>query len=321
MTTTIDARAIVLGDRFAEMLREDLTPEQYAEVVRFNRTKEYSTGSCASAGVCDSNMLMLAAWQEMFGEGVTIDADDQKQAALWNAAWEHARKAHLGHYIENPTILDLAADARCINDDDWGSEMQIEAENLFFATASAQLPGSALEDLETAKATTNEMIDIALVRISLFAIALATDDLDAALAPLQEHYGITDGGIASVVFSDTTFDWSTASEAAREAMLGRWIAAERAHAMGAEPPVSLLALAAATDDRDAAVKLIADALGIDPTSRACTIHVTWPERWARFGRESRLAEIGGWLAAEATEERLKTCVVARTPMQTVGTND
>jgi hypothetical protein len=61
-------------------------------------------------------------------------------------------------------ILDLARSARPIDDADWGSPRQIEAENLFMAAVEARLPIrklSALHDYSL-KATTEEWIDEAL---------------------------------------------------------------------------------------------------------------------------------------------------------------
>jgi hypothetical protein len=40
-------------------------------------------------------MAMDSAWRELIG--TEIDADDEEQAALWNAAWESARLRHIGH--------------------------------------------------------------------------------------------------------------------------------------------------------------------------------------------------------------------------------
>lgn len=56
----------------------------------------------------------------------------------------------------------LAQAARPTSDDDWGSERQIGAENVLWTVAG--VIGVELEDFETSKMTTDEMIDEALRR-------------------------------------------------------------------------------------------------------------------------------------------------------------
>jgi hypothetical protein len=34
-------------------------------------------------------------WRDLIG--TEINADDEEQAALWNAGWEMARRRHIGH--------------------------------------------------------------------------------------------------------------------------------------------------------------------------------------------------------------------------------
>jgi hypothetical protein len=85
-----------LGDRFAATLKEWLTPEEFAEMKRRNETDPtYANLSCASHDFCDANMAMDSAWRDLIG--TEINADDEEQAALWNAAWEIARRRHIGH--------------------------------------------------------------------------------------------------------------------------------------------------------------------------------------------------------------------------------
>jgi hypothetical protein len=63
---------------------------------------------------------------------------------------------------------ELAARARPINDDDWGSKRQIDAQNLFFQEVEKVLPADKFADLDNycLKATTDEMIDRALEMLS-----------------------------------------------------------------------------------------------------------------------------------------------------------
>ena len=62
----------------------------------------------------------------------------------------------------------LAAAARPINDTDWGSGRQIDAQNLFFKEVEKVLPADKFAELEDfcLKATTDEMIDEALKLVS-----------------------------------------------------------------------------------------------------------------------------------------------------------
>lgn len=81
-----------LADRFAAILRQWLTPAEFAEMVARNRATDKRAGVCHSHDFCDANMAMDQAWREVVG--TEIDADDEAQATLWNEAWDlaHSRK-------------------------------------------------------------------------------------------------------------------------------------------------------------------------------------------------------------------------------------
>lgn len=51
-------------------------------------------------------------------------------------------------------------------------------------------------------------------------------NLDDACFFIQTLLGVTDGGIASIVFSDVTFDWSVESLQGRMAKMREYIRAE-----------------------------------------------------------------------------------------------
>lgn len=57
-----------------------------------------------------------------------------------------------------------------------------------------------------------------------------TLDIDVAIRNLQDIAGITDGGIAGIVFTRTDFDWETASPVERLDMIYAWLNTERAYA-------------------------------------------------------------------------------------------
>jgi len=57
--------------------------------------------------------------------------------------------------------------------------------------------------------------------------AAKVDDIDAAIAPLQDKAGITDGGVAAVAFSG--LDWDTARINTRVVWIVRWVKLEQAY--------------------------------------------------------------------------------------------
>ena len=68
-----------------------------------------------------------------------------------------------------------------------------------------------------------------LNKITAADIARATenDDIDAAIAPLQNIAGIDDGGVAAHCFSG--FDWQNASHAEREEQIRDWLRTETSY--------------------------------------------------------------------------------------------
>ena len=96
-----------IGDRLASVLREWLAADEMATVRR--RNAEYAargeTYACASHEFCDANVAMQEAFEAVMGRGVYLpyqvdngeataaQADDD--IALWNAAWDYAKREHL----------------------------------------------------------------------------------------------------------------------------------------------------------------------------------------------------------------------------------
>jgi hypothetical protein len=88
--------AALIGDRFAAILKDWFSDEEWAEMRRRNTADPaYAGTSCASHDFCDANMAMDEAFTELAGH--EIDADNEADCALWNAAWSHARRHHIGH--------------------------------------------------------------------------------------------------------------------------------------------------------------------------------------------------------------------------------
>lgn len=133
----------------------------------------------------------------------------------------------------------LAQAALAFDDNDWGTESQIAAENAFYEAIKAEkvpLPdGFWYEHL---KSTSDERVLALISRIppapNLLEKALQTDNLDAALGMLMGAIGISDGGVAGIVFTgewrDTGLDgdkaWEAGDADARREMLSHWFGAE-----------------------------------------------------------------------------------------------
>ena len=70
-----------------------------------------------------------------------------------------------------PKLERMAAEARPLNDDEWGSERQIKAQNAFFIEMAAQ--GFETDRYDCIKASGGELIDIALKEIREYAVSRA----------------------------------------------------------------------------------------------------------------------------------------------------
>lgn len=78
----------ILANKFSMILRSWLTEDEMKKVIERNKTETYRD-VCHSHDFCDANMAMLEAIESF---GLTIDADNEEDAALWNSAWEIAKK-------------------------------------------------------------------------------------------------------------------------------------------------------------------------------------------------------------------------------------
>ena len=76
-----------LARKFHELVREAL-PEYLEAIDEENRTAEHT---CATQDHLDANMVMDEAFTAVLGRD--MDAGDEGDAALWNAAWNMA----IGH--------------------------------------------------------------------------------------------------------------------------------------------------------------------------------------------------------------------------------
>jgi hypothetical protein len=82
--STVLAR--ILAYKFAQALREQLTPTDWRAMLRKNYG--IGPGSCASHDYLDANILMAGAFIEVAGHDLDVDSEDD--ANLWSAAWDFA---------------------------------------------------------------------------------------------------------------------------------------------------------------------------------------------------------------------------------------
>lgn len=147
-----------------------------------------------TAGYLDTTITegadkIAAAFRQMFDAAMVInevllgvdvlnDSVPQRWPLMMSAdEWAHECLAMVAHYEDvsktgeaDPTagrlaeLEKLAADARCVTEDDWGTERQIDAENKFFEAVEAMVSRDLYQRLEgyCLKATTDEMIDMGL---------------------------------------------------------------------------------------------------------------------------------------------------------------
>lgn len=124
----------------------------------------------------------------------------------------------------------LAAAARPIDDNECGSNRQIAAENRFNIQADIAFPVVFAEDSAYSrfaiKATSDERIDESL-RLIAKAMAAEIDDLDEAMALIQEAHDITDGGVAALFWSGRQEDW--ASRDGRPELIEQYLDFEHRH--------------------------------------------------------------------------------------------
>lgn len=78
-----------LARKFSAIMRDWLTPQQMAEVIRLNKTEAY-LGACATHNYCDSNMAMAEAFESVIGREPDVSSDSD--CDMWNHAWDIAQE-------------------------------------------------------------------------------------------------------------------------------------------------------------------------------------------------------------------------------------
>ena len=80
-----------LALRFVATVRSNVTDEDFAEILKRNKT--YPPGCCATHDFMDANMLMLEAFEALAKRDMDFESD--ADTALWSAAWEIATTQYL----------------------------------------------------------------------------------------------------------------------------------------------------------------------------------------------------------------------------------
>lgn len=88
----IDPTIYSLASTFADIVFDWTKPEEFAEIKRRNATPQYEK-SCATHDFFDANEAMSDAFKRVMKR--EIDANDEADCALWNSAWDLAKKGWL----------------------------------------------------------------------------------------------------------------------------------------------------------------------------------------------------------------------------------
>ena len=81
-----------LAEAFAAVLNRWLTPTQFAQMQMAN-AQNANTLNCASHDYCDANMAMESAFITVLKRHPSVASEEDQ--ALWNSAWERARRKFL----------------------------------------------------------------------------------------------------------------------------------------------------------------------------------------------------------------------------------
>lgn len=76
---------IALAREFGSLIQAAFSVSQFREMVDRNKAEPEDSGVCHTHDYCDSNMVMLEAFQNVFKREPDMDSDDDLE--LWNDAW------------------------------------------------------------------------------------------------------------------------------------------------------------------------------------------------------------------------------------------
>jgi len=85
-----DQQVTAIAEAFAEVMRQWLSREEFAEMKR--RNAQNHPLICASHDFCDANMAMWEAFKGVRSRD--IDGDSEADTALWNDAWALAKRLY-----------------------------------------------------------------------------------------------------------------------------------------------------------------------------------------------------------------------------------
>jgi len=86
---------ILIGEKFTEMIIEDLSDLILGEIRRKNLAYQLEGNGecCATHDFCDANVVMSDAFESVMG--YEVDPQDEQQAKLWGEAWDYAKIKYL----------------------------------------------------------------------------------------------------------------------------------------------------------------------------------------------------------------------------------
>lgn len=90
-----------LARAFASELRDEIQDAIFT-VVALN-DDEAEPNICHSHDFCDANQVMIDAWAKVAGVECSCDSNNEAETALWNEAWDIAKKAK----FSRPVLLAL----------------------------------------------------------------------------------------------------------------------------------------------------------------------------------------------------------------------
>jgi hypothetical protein len=79
----------LLSNSFSTILRQELSVDEMEEVVKLNKTPDY-TQACATHNFCDANESMIAAFIKVFNRDIDFSSDND--TATMDAAWNLSRE-------------------------------------------------------------------------------------------------------------------------------------------------------------------------------------------------------------------------------------
>jgi len=97
-----DVLAVLMGELFADLFCEDMSPGVIATVRERNASPRYAGSICATHDFCDANQVMADAFAQTMGRDLIMGDDEpgqQDDFRLWGKAWDHAKTHRLSDQV------------------------------------------------------------------------------------------------------------------------------------------------------------------------------------------------------------------------------